>query len=117
MFHDVLFYIVLKKHWVGPTVNIWNAKKCPPLKTLRKSTFACKRSCELNEDCNAIIVTENEWIWDKRGMDWFGGIDCQLIQCSFPVPAPDLTAQNPAWVYKTQGYFQATGKNRLDIKI
>ena len=83
----------------------------------RKSTFACKRSCELNEDCNAIIVTEKEWLWDNFEMKWRGGFYCQLIQCSLPVPAPDLTAQNPAMGYKTQGYFQATGKNRLDIKI
>ena len=94
--------MLLEKHWLGPTRCIWtvdsgNETQCQGLdRVTKKNLDDCKLACENNESCNAIIYEESL-------------SQCDLGNCSSPVPAPTDPANGK------QGYYRGTGKKQIAI--
>ena len=94
----------LDKHWLGPTIYTWSDDQCENIRTwIRDDLGACKETCEEEESCNAIIVKDAN-----------SKIECDLRECTLPVPAPcGQSCGMP--VNEFRGYYRAAGKKQIDI--
>ena len=94
-----MFDMPLEKDWLGPTIYTWGKDQCDKIRSFYRDNLGdCKKTCEDWESCNAIIVK-----------DFNQEIECELISCPVPIPAPDgdiCGADNGCG-----GHYRATGTN------